>query len=138
IAAATLSLILYGSSAVWLSPILPDGDEPHYLILAQSLIKDGDLKIENNHRNGDYLPYSLNAAAPDYLRRGTNGEIYSIHAPGLAVLIAPAMWLLGYPGVVAFLSVVAAVSGGLVWWFGYQVTDSTAAAWFGWACCAIT
>src|SRR6185436_6232958 len=49
-------------------------------------------KIENNHRDGDYVAYSLTAAAPDYLRRGVNGEIYSIHAPGLAVLIAPAMW----------------------------------------------
>jgi len=55
IVAAVLTLVLYGASAVWLSPVLPDGDEPHYLILAQSLIKDGDLRIENNHRRGDYL-----------------------------------------------------------------------------------
>jgi hypothetical protein len=136
--AAVLTVALYGASAVWLSPILPDGDEPHYLILAQSLIKDGDLRIENNHRRGDYLEYSLNAAAPDYLRRGINGEIYSIHAPGLAVLIAPAMWLFGYPGVVAFLGIVAAVSTGLVWYVAYLATRNVAAAWFGWACCALT
>ncbi len=126
------------ASAVWLSPILPDGDEPHYLILAQSLIKDGDLRIENNHRRGDYLEYSLNAAAPDYLRRGTNGEIYSIHAPGLAVLIAPAMWLFGYAGVVAFLGLIAALSTALVWYVAYGATGSAASAWFGWACCALT
>jgi hypothetical protein len=137
IVAAVLSLVLYGASAVWLSPVLPDGDEPHYLILAQSLIKDGDLRIENNHRRGDYLEYSLNAAAPDYLRRGVNGEIYSIHAPGLAVLIAPAMWLFGYPGVVAFLAIVAAVSTALVWYVAYFATGNAAAAWFGWACCAL-
>jgi hypothetical protein len=136
--AAALSLALYGASAVWLSPILPDGDEPHYLILAQSLIKDGDLRIENNHRQGDYLEYSLNAAAPDYLRRGVNGEIYSIHAPGLAVLIAPAMWLFGYPGVVAFLALIAALSTALVWHVAYQITESAACAWFGWAACALT
>jgi len=136
--AVALTLALYGASAVWLSPILPDGDEPHYLILAQSLIKDGDLRIENNHRRGDYLEYSLNAAAPDYLRRGTNGEIYSIHAPGLAVLIAPAMWLFGYPGVVAFLGIVAAASTAVVWYVAYLATRNAAAAWFGWACCALT
>jgi hypothetical protein len=136
--AGALALMLYGASAVWLSPILPDGDEPHYLILAQSLIKDGDLRIENNHRRGDYLQYSLNAAAPDYLRRGVNGEIYSIHAPGLAVLIAPAMWLFGYPGVVAFLGLVAALSTALVWYLAYLATANVAAAWFGWACCALT
>jgi hypothetical protein len=138
IACAMLSLALYGASAAWLSPIFPDGDEPHYLILAQSLIKDGDLRIENNHRRGDYLEYSLNAAAPDYLRRGTNGEIYSIHAPGLAVLIAPAMWLGGYPCVVAFLAVVAALSTGLVWYIAFRTTGSAACAWFGWGCCAVT
>jgi hypothetical protein len=136
--AAVLTLALYGASAVWLSPVLPDGDEPHYLILAQSLIKDGDLRIENNHRRGDYLEYSLNAAAPDYLRRGVNGEIYSIHAPGLAVLIAPAMWVFGYPGVVAFLGIVAALSNALVWYVAYLATRNPAAAWFGWACCALT
>jgi hypothetical protein len=136
--AAVMAFMLYGGSAVWLSPILPDGDEPHYLILAQSLIKDGDFRIENNHRRGDYLDYSLNAAAPDYLRRGVNGEIYSIHAPGLAVLIAPAMWLFGYPGVVAFLAMVAALSTALVWYLAYRVTGSAACAWFGWASCALT
>jgi hypothetical protein len=138
VVAAVAAFALFGASAVWLSPILPDGDEPHYLILAQSLIKDGDLRIENNHRQGDYLDYSLNAAAPDYLRRGGNGEIYSIHAPGLAFLIAPAMWLLGYPGVVAFLGIVAALSTGLLWTIAYRATDSAASAWFGWACCALT
>ncbi len=137
-AAAALALTLYGTSAIWLSPVLPDGDEPHYLILAQSLIKDGDLRIENNHRDGDYVGYSLTAAAPDYLRRGVNGEIYSIHAPGLAVLIAPAMWLFGYPGVVAFLAMIAALSTALVWHVGFLATGSSAAAWFGWACCALT
>ena len=137
-AAALLALVVYGGSAWWLSPILPDGDEPHYLILAQSIIKDGDIRIENNHQRGDYLEYSLNAAAPDYLRRGLNGEIYSIHAPGLPVLIAPAMGLFGYPGVVALLACIAACSTALVWNIAHRVTGSAGAAWFGWACCALT
>jgi len=138
VVAGLLALALYGFSAVWLAPILPDGDEPHYLILAQSLIKDGDLRIENNHRRGDYLEYSLNAATPDYLRRGVNGEIYSIHAPGLPVLIAPATWLFGYRGVVAFLGLVAAASTALVWILAQRTTGSAASAWFGWACCSLT
>ena len=136
IVAAMLALVLYGASAVWLSPILPDGDEPHYLILAQSLIKDGDFRIENNHRHGDYLEYSLTAAAPDYLRRGINGDIYSIHAPGLAALIAPAMWLFGYPGVVGFLAFIAAVSTALVWHVAYRTTGSAGVCvvWMGVLC----
>jgi hypothetical protein len=129
VVAGLLSLRLYAASAAWLAPLLPDGDEPHYLILAQSLIKDGDLRIENNHRRGDYLEYSLNAATPDYLRRGVNGEIYSIHAPGLPILIAPALALFGYPGVVAFLGLIAALSTGLVWSLAYRATANVASAW---------
>ena len=37
--------------AAWqVAPSVPGGDEPHYLIITQSLLKDGDLRIENNHR----------------------------------------------------------------------------------------
>ncbi len=136
--AGCLALLLYGLSAWWLAPVLPDGDSPHYLILAQSLIEDGDIQIENNHRRGDYLSYSLQAAQPDYLRRGVNGQIYSIHAPGLPLVIAPAMWLFGYPGAVAFHGILAAASTALVWWLAYRLTDSWSAAWFAWACVSLT
>jgi len=138
LAAAIVALALYAGSAVWLSPVLPDGDSPHYLILAQSLIRDRDLRIENNHQRGDYLEYSLHASRPHYLRRGVDGAIYSIHAPGVPALIAPAFALGGYRGVVAFLGLVAAIATGLVWRLSHRVTGSASAAWFGWACCALT
>jgi hypothetical protein len=112
--AAILAFAVYMGTAWWLSPVLPEGDEPHYLTITQSLLLDGDLQIENNHARGDYLSYSLHAARPDYLRRGTNGAIYSIHAPGLPVLIAPAFFLSGYPGVIVFLGVVGALGTALV------------------------
>jgi hypothetical protein len=138
IVAATLALVLYGAGAWWLAPILPDGDAPHYLIMTQSVLRDGDLKIENNHRQGDDLEYTLFAAEPDYLERGRNGAIYSIHAPGLSILIAPAFFLFGYPGAIAFLGLVAALGTSLVWYLGLRMTGSPAAAWFGWACSALT
>ena len=138
IVAAVLALAVYAVSAWWLAPILPDGDAPHYLIMTQSLLRDGDLKIENNHRRGDDLEYTLFAAEPDYLERGRNGAIYSIHAPGLSILIAPAFFLFGYPGTIAFLGCVAALGTSMVWYLGLRTTGSSAAAWFGWACCALT
>lgn len=138
LAAAAVAAALYGLSAWWLAPVFPDGDAPHYLILAQSLVTDGDIRIENNHRRGDYLEYTLGAQQPHYLRRGLNGEIYSIHAPGLPAVIAPAYFLSGYAGTVAFLGLVAAAGTGLVWWFAYRSTGDPAAAWFGWASSALT
>ena len=102
----------------------PQGDEPHYLVITQSLLIDHDLKIENNHRRGDYHAYYPVDLKPDYRRRGVDNEIYSIHAPGLAVIIAPAFALLGYPGVPVFLAVVSGlatahgVDGGMARDFG--------------------
>src|SRR5206468_12254058 len=81
--AGALACAIYAVAAWQVAPSRPEGDEPHYLIITQSLLKDGDLRIENNHRNGDYRAfYRGEVLRPDYRRAGRNGEIYSIHAPG--------------------------------------------------------
>jgi len=138
VAAAVVVCVLYIASAWHLRGILPGGDEPNYLLLTQSILKDGDLQIENNQIRGDYAPYFHGRLALDYLRRGTNGHIYSIHAPGLSVAIAPAFALGGYPGVVVFLSMVAALGGALLWSTAYRATQNAGAAWFAWAVWALT
>ena len=68
--------IIYNAAAWRLAPLVPGGDEPHYLIIAQSLWRDGDLRIENNHQRGDYREYFGGELRPDYLKRGADGQIY--------------------------------------------------------------
>src|SRR5258706_414089 len=136
--AAAVACALYVGSAWWLAGILPGGDEPHYLVISQSLLKDGDLQIENNHARRDYAEYFSGELRPDFLRRGTNGMIYSIHAPGLSAVIAPAYALQGYRGVIVFLSIVAALGGAIMWTAAYGLTESAGAAWFAWAAWALT
>jgi hypothetical protein len=136
--AAALAAIAYLGAAWQVFPRLPTGDEPHYLVIAQSLLADHDLKIENNHRRGDYHAYYGGDLRPDYLRRGTNGEIYSVHAPGLAVIVAPVFAMFGYPGVLVFLALVSAAGTALAWTATWRVTTDTGAAWFGWAAAALS
>ena len=83
--------------------LFPSGDEPHYLVIAQSLWRDGDLKIENNHERGDYLEYFGRELDPHFLRRGVDEEIYSIHPIGMPLVITPVFALGGYPLTVGVL-----------------------------------
>ena len=136
--AAAVAAAAYGAGACQVFPRLPTGDEPHYLVIAQSLLEDHDLRIENNHRRGDYHQYYAGDLRPDYLRRGVNGEIYSVHAPGLAVLVAPALAMFGYPGVLTCLVLVSAWAAGLAWIATWRVTFDVAASWFGWAAAALS
>jgi hypothetical protein len=131
--ATALSAAVFAAGAWAVSPRLPAGDEPHYLVMAQSLVKDHDLQIENNHRQGDYHAYFEAELKPHSVARGVNGQLYSIHAPGLPMLIAPAFAAFGYRGVIAMLVAVAAVSCGLSWYAGWLATGRAGAAWFGWA-----
>jgi hypothetical protein len=131
--AAALAALLFGAGAWAVAPRLPTGDEPHYLVMAQSLLQDHDIQIENNHKQGDYRAYFDGTLRPDYLRRGLNGAIYSIHAPGLPALVAPVFAVFGYPGVKAALILLSACATGLVWLLAWRCTGQPGASWFGWA-----
>jgi hypothetical protein len=129
-AAATLALV---SATAWsAAPRSPGGDEPHYLLITQSLLEDGDIQIENNYRQRDYAPYFGGALEPHYLVRGKNGQIYSVHAPGLPAIVLPGFALLGYRGAEATVMLLAALTGALIWRIGWHATRDPRAAWFAW------
>lgn len=132
---ATLVLTGLAAGRIARTDLVPGGDEPHYLIIAQSLWDDGDFKIENNHLQGDYFAYFKQNLAPHYLTRGVDGEIYSIHPVGLPLLAAPVYALGGYLLVVMFLLMMAATATGLMWWWVASHTEHPGAATF--ACAAI-
>jgi hypothetical protein len=131
--AGTIALVLFTSAYASVRSILPGGDEPHYLVIAESLRRDGDIAIDDNHERGDYLTFFRGELAPDYLRRGVDRRIYSIHAPGLPVLLLPAYAALGYAGVVAALLIASAWGAALLWRLVRDVTADAGAAWFAWA-----
>jgi hypothetical protein len=136
LAAGVLSAAVFSLAAWGASPSIPGGDEPHYLVITQSLLADGDLKIENNHQRRDYRAYFAGDLAPHSVRRGRDGEIYSIHSAGVPALVLPAFAAAGYPGVVVFLILLSSVACALAWRLAWRVTGSAGAAWFGWAAVA--
>jgi hypothetical protein len=133
IAAGLIAAAAYGLAAWSTAPVRPNGDEPHYLFIAQSLVRDHDLKVENNHKAGDDESHLGRSVPIHFLNRGKDGEIYSLHAPGLPLVVAPGYALFGYRGAVAELVLIAAAAGALVWLIAFRVTGDAAASWFGWA-----
>jgi hypothetical protein len=108
---------------------IPGGDEPHYLIITQSLLSDGDLRIQNNHDRGDYFAYFQNGMPPDFLQRGQDGQIYSVHAPGLSILLVPVFAIGGYAGSVVAVSLISAAAVAMGWSAAFLLTGSAAASW---------
>ena len=87
----------------------PEGDEPHYLMVAESLLRDGDVSLERDYAEGRYAVFHDAPLAPHFRVRGKGGEVHSLHAVGLSVLILPAWALAGYAGVTVFMALLAAL-----------------------------
>ncbi|HEY6554339.1 MAG TPA: hypothetical protein VI669_13360, partial [Vicinamibacteria bacterium] len=104
-----LVLVLYaGVSMRVQTEVGPQGDEPHYLMVADSLLRDGDLSLESDYALGRHQAFFPNALSPHYRVRGRGGEIYSLHAVGLSLLVLPFYALGGYPAVSLFMALLAA------------------------------
>ncbi|MBI3932241.1 MAG: hypothetical protein HY317_02400 [Acidobacteria bacterium] len=88
----------------------PEGDEPHYLMVTESLLRDGDLALEEDYAQGRYRAFHPGDLAPHYRVRGRDGEIYSLHAVGLSLLVLPAYALAGYAGASFFMAFLAALA----------------------------
>jgi hypothetical protein len=90
---AIIALLLTNGGAYLMSSrgISFGGDEPHYLLVAHSLLKDGDLDLANNYANGDYKVYMPPQVSlrPHTVPGKKSGSLYSFHSPGIAILLLP-------------------------------------------------
>src|SRR5262245_7281631 len=67
------------------------GDEPHYLIISESLLSDRDLDVGNNYANGDGRWFAVkDLEAGPHARPNTRGASWSVHDIGLPVFLLPA------------------------------------------------
>jgi len=95
------------------------GDEPHYLLAAESIVADRDLDLANQYDARAYAgfyPYEL-----DEHGRERDGRLYEIHGVGFALLIAPAYAIAGAVGVELLLAALAALAVALAYRLAVRV-----------------
>jgi hypothetical protein len=134
-AASLVMYLVFGSMHA--RDVGPGGDEPHYLVIAHSLLADRDLKIENNHQRGDYRAFYGGPLRPDYMARGADGEIYSIHSPGLPAVLLPFYAAAGYGGALLMMCLIAALTALAVFDLAETIAGRSA-AWLAWAAVCLT
>lgn len=113
------------------------GDEPHYLVIAHSLLVDGDLQIENNHEARHYQPFWSGLLPPHFLQRGIDRVVYSIHAPGLPALLLPFYAVAGHWGAMVLVVLLASLAATSVFRLAERLTDRRI-AWVTWLAVALT
>ncbi len=87
------------------------GDEPFYLLTAQSLASDGDLDLNDEYANGEEHRF-WDGSIPLWkqMEPTPDGRLLAPHDPGLPVLVLPAYRLGGLAGVQRFLVLVWAAA----------------------------
>lgn len=66
------------------------GDEPHYLMVAESLLRDRDLDLENNYRERHGAVFGrADLLVEAHARRTPSGALLPVHDVGLPVLLLP-------------------------------------------------
>lgn len=114
-------------------PAGPQGDEPHYLLQAQSLLSDGDVDLADEYDQREYAPFFAGTLQAHTSPRSPKGVLYEVHTPGLPALALPAYAAGGYPGVKLFLALLAALTAALVARTARETTGSRALGLGVWA-----
>ncbi|MEK7475888.1 MAG: hypothetical protein AAB152_09705 [Candidatus Coatesbacteria bacterium] len=103
------ALVLYlgvGAYVTFVYP--PTTDEPHYLLLAESLVRDGDIALAGNYANGDYRRFYPVTGLDPHTVIVPGGEMYSQHTIGLPLAVLPGYAVAGRWGVLAILCAMGA------------------------------
>jgi len=134
-----LLVLNFGSWTLLREGIAFSGDEPHYLLIAHSLLHDGDFDLANNYENQDYRAYiQVPAKLEMHVVAGRReGSRYSSHSPGTAFWLLPFYALgslFGRTGLILFLRFGMSLIGALLvlqlYRFALRETgDEQAALW---------
>ena len=119
-------------------PAGPQGDEPHYLAMAQSLLSDRDLDLADEFANREYASFFAGTLRPHTSPASPPGVLYPLHTPGLPALMLPAYASCGATGARVLIAAVAALAGTVVLRLLRDALRDDGAATAGWALFAFT
>jgi hypothetical protein len=89
------------------------GDEPHYLLVAESIAFDGDVDLRNDYASRERTLRVVNVFPLDYNVQAAvykdSGELRPLHGVGLSALLAPAVGLWGLTGARVVMVLIAAL-----------------------------
>jgi hypothetical protein len=82
--------LFFASLAAYFVPRMDtSGDEPHYLVMAQSLWREHDLDLRDNYAREDWREFRGGPTEPHYAAPRKDGRPFPGHSPGLPFILAP-------------------------------------------------
>jgi len=118
-----VALIFYLLLGAWTTTVYPPtGDEPHYLLMTQSLLGEGDIDLRDNMLRKDFRLFYPAKELDFHPTPTPTGQLISKHFPFLSLILVPAYAFLGRSGAVFVIMSVAALISVCLYQF---------ALWFG-------
>lgn len=108
------------------------GDEPHYLVMAQSLWRDHDLDLRDEYDGEEWAEFVPGPLRPHWGAPRADGRPFPAHSPGLPLLLAPVYAALGREGCVLLMALVAAGAALVCRRLALQLTGDEAASFLAW------
>jgi len=112
------------------------GDEPHYLVMAQSLWRDHDLDLRDEYDGEEWAEFVPGPLRPHWGAPRADGRPFPAHSPGLPLLLAPAYAALGREGGVLVMALVAAAAALVCGHLALQLTGDEAVSRAAWLAAA--
>ncbi|MFZ2491306.1 MAG: hypothetical protein WA208_07460, partial [Thermoanaerobaculia bacterium] len=102
---AIVAAVVYGALVPSMTRVPIDGDEPFYLLVTESIVRDFDLDLANQYRRLDLTASGRTDLQPQIGDpTGSGGEVYSRHPPFLPLLLVPGYLVGGLTGAVAMIA----------------------------------
>lgn len=89
--------------------IRPTGDEPHYLMISESIRKDGDFDLKNNYEEDRNTKKIIGPVDVENHTTPKDGKLYSIHSIGTSCLTLIGYSIFGITGARISLALLAGI-----------------------------